>query len=72
MRPPMLIQKRDVLALLDRMPDELDGEELMYHIYVLEKIAEGEADIAAGRVVPHDDVKREIDAWLRSSGPKAR
>jgi hypothetical protein len=63
MRPPMLIQKRDVLALLDRMPDELDGEELMYHIYVLEKIAEGEAAIAAGDVVDDDDLDREITSW---------
>jgi hypothetical protein len=59
------VNKRDVLAILDNMPEMLDPEELMYRIYVLQKIEAGEADIRAGRLIPHDEVFRRSKEWLK-------
>jgi predicted transcriptional regulator len=59
------MKKRDVLALLEGMPEKLDPEELMARIYVLEKLEEGEADIKAGNVITHEELIRRSDEWLK-------
>ena len=61
----MKISKSWVLDLVDKMPGDPDADELKYQLYVLRKIAEGEADIAAGRTIPHEEVEREISEWLK-------
>jgi predicted transcriptional regulator len=59
------MKKHDVLALLDDMPEDIDPEELMYQLYVLEKIDEGERDIEAGNVISHEELVRRSDEWLK-------
>ena len=51
--------------LLDRLPDDATLEDVQYQIYVLQKIHAGEAGIAAGRTVPHDEVMRDLARWLK-------
>ena len=59
------VRRDDVLQLVERMPEEFDAEELMYRIYVLERIEEGERAWRAGQVLSHEDMKREIQSWRR-------
>ena len=66
------MKKQDVLRLLDTMPEEIDMEELMYRLHVMQMIEVGEAAFQAGDVVPHEEVEREIEGWLHSSGPAPR
>ena len=59
------MKKADVLDLVEAMPDELDHEELIYRIYLRHKLAEAEADVAAGRVYTQEEVIRITSEWLK-------
>ena len=57
--------KDAVRALLDRLPENCSLEEVQYHLYVMQAVARGDADIAAGRIVPHEQVEAELRRkWL--------
>ena len=56
--------KTAVLKLLEALPDDASIEDIQYHLYVLQKIRTGEASVAAGDVVPHEEVMRELSEWL--------
>ena len=64
-----MVKKRDLLRLLENMPDEIDADQLMYRLYVMQKIEAGEAALQAGDVIPHEEVENEIEGWLESPGP---
>ncbi len=52
--------KEEVHRLADQLPDGATWDEVMYEIYVRQKIAAGEAAIAGGRTVPHDEVRKRF------------
>lgn len=63
--------KEQVLQLIHSLPDDCRLEEITYRLYLHQKIAEGLADIEAGRVVPHEEAQRRIAEWLTSFGPNS-
>ena len=58
--------KEAVRQLLDRLPDDCSLEEVLYHLYVMRAVEEGREDVAAGRVVPHDEVAEELRSRWRN------
>lgn len=44
--------------------DEASIEDIEYHLYVLQKIRAGEEATSARKVVPHEEVMRELAEWL--------
>jgi predicted transcriptional regulator len=57
--------KDTVRALLDRLPDDCSIDDVLYHLYVVQAVARGEADARAGRTVPHEQVEAELRRkWL--------
>lgn len=48
-----------VLELAKKLPDDCTWDDVMYQIYVRQKIEAGLKDVDDGRVVPHDEVFRE-------------
>jgi predicted transcriptional regulator len=60
--------KEAVRDLLDRLPDDCTVEDVLYHLYVLQSVERGQADVAAGRTIPHEEVDRALRSkWLRDS-----
>ena len=59
----MTIGKEKVFNVLDGFPAEIDLDELRYRLYLLEKIALAEEDVAAGRLIPHEEVMRQAENW---------
>jgi predicted transcriptional regulator len=57
----MLTVKSAVKELADGLPEDATWSEVLYRIVVRQKIEEGLDDIRAGRVVPHDEVFRELE-----------
>lgn len=57
------IAKADVLDLVNELPDDIDVEELIYRLYLREKLAAAEADIAAGRTVSGAEARAEAASW---------
>ena len=46
-----------------QLPDTADMEEIMYRLYVLDKVRKGQGDIEQGRLTPAEDLKHEIEQW---------
>ena len=57
--------KETVRTLLDRLPDDCSLEDVLYHLYVIQAIAEGRADSKAGRTMSHQEVAEALRRkWL--------
>jgi predicted transcriptional regulator len=56
--------KQQVQDLLENLPEDASLEDIQYHICVRQKIEQGLADFAAGRVVSHAEVQRRLTKWL--------
>lgn len=52
--------KETVRALLDRLPDDCSLDDVLRHLYVLQAVEQGRADVAGKRTKPHADVIREL------------
>lgn len=65
----MAISGKDATRqILDSLPDDATLEDIMYALYVRQKIEAGLRNIEAGNTVSHEDVVREINEWLHSAG----
>lgn len=63
MSPPVTA-KQEVAQLLTQLPDDATLEDIQYHVYVLEKIKRGEADIVAGRCYTTEQARERLKRWL--------
>jgi len=52
--------KESARNIIDHLPDQATWDDIMYELYVKQKIEEGLADIEAGRTIPHEQVKAEL------------
>ncbi len=59
----MQATKQDALNTINQLPDNADMEEIMYRLYVLDKVRKGQDDVVNGRVTDAENLKREIDSW---------
>jgi predicted transcriptional regulator len=58
--------KEAVLELVQKLPDDCSLDDIQYHLYVLQTIERGQADIAQGKTMTHEKVKRELrEKWLK-------
>jgi predicted transcriptional regulator len=55
--------KQEAIETIERLPDDVPLDEIVYRLYVLSKIHTGLQDIDAGRVVPSAQLAREIEQW---------
>lgn len=55
--------KQEALEAIQRLPDNVGFEEIVYRLYVLNKIHQGMEDIEAGRTITHEELVREIEQW---------
>ncbi len=46
--------------IIEHLPEQATWDDIMYELYVKQKIEEGLADIEASRTIPHDAVKAEL------------
>lgn len=52
--------KQEAREVIDGLPDSATWDEVMYELYVRQKIAEGIKAADGGRVVPHEEVKKRF------------
>lgn len=55
--------KQEALETIGKLPDDTDMDEIMYRLYVLDKIRNGQEAVEQGRTVSNKELKREIDTW---------
>jgi hypothetical protein len=52
--------KEEAKQLIDQLPDDVTWSDVMYQIYVRQKIEAGLKASVEGRVVPHEEVKKRF------------
>ena len=59
------MKKNDILEILRDMPEEIDAEELIYRVYLRQKLEASETAVEAGKVLSHEEVVRRSEEWLK-------
>ncbi len=59
----MQTAKQEALEAIQRLPDNVDTEEMIYRLYVLENIRRGQQDAAEGKTQPAEEVFKDIQSW---------
>ena len=59
----MQTTKQEAIEAISKLPDSATIEDMMYRLYVIDKIHAGLDDVRNGRVVTTEELKREIQSW---------
>jgi len=60
-----MVTKDKVKELVDRMPEPFSIDDLVDRVLLLKKIEKGRAEIANGEGIDWEDLKKEMDSWLK-------
>ena len=58
--------KQKAQKVLDSLPRETSRKDIQCHLYILQRIERGRADIRAGRAIHCDDVEQRMSRWLET------
>ena len=54
----MLAVKESARQVIENLPDQCTWDDLLYELYVRQKIDQGLDDVKNGRVISHEEVRR--------------
>lgn len=60
-----MLTKDKVKELIDHMPDTFSVDDVVEKIILLQKVEEGERQIGNGEGIDWEDMKKEMDLWLK-------
>ena len=55
--------KQTAIDIILKMPDTVNIDEIMYKLYVIDKIIKGDKDIEKGDFVDSSQLRKEIEQW---------
>ncbi|ANE57854.1 MULTISPECIES: hypothetical protein [Methylomonas] len=55
--------KQEAIAAINLLPDTVDFEEIVYRLYVLNKIHQGLRDVEQGNDIASEQLLHEIEQW---------
>ncbi|TET88734.1 MAG: hypothetical protein E3J46_04490 [Desulfobacteraceae bacterium] len=55
--------KEEALNVISRMPDSASIDDIMYRLYVIDKVRKGREAVQDGDIVSVEELKREIESW---------
>ena len=55
--------KQEAISAIAKLPDSADIDEIMYRLYVIDKVRKGEDAIKRGEYTKIEDFKKEIESW---------
>ena len=56
--------KEAVIETVRELPDDVSLEDILERIAILAAIRRGEEAADAGRVIPHEEVKKRVTSWI--------
>jgi hypothetical protein len=60
----MMIARSQLMEMVKELPEEIDVDDMIYRLYLRQKLETAEKDIEEGKVISHEDVKRETSKWF--------
>jgi predicted transcriptional regulator len=55
--------KQDAIDVIEQLPDDVPMDEIVYRLYVVNKVRRGMQDVEAGRGISSEELAREIEEW---------
>ena len=52
--------KQAVRELLDKLPDDCTLDDVLYHLYALQRLTEGCIEARSEQLIPHEEVERDL------------
>jgi len=59
----MQTAKQEALDAIQRLPDDVEIEDMIYRLYVLENVRRGQQDAIDGKSETAENVLKEIQSW---------
>lgn len=59
----MQAAKQDALNTINQVAENADMEEIMYRLYVLDKVRKGQEAVERGDTLTSEELERDIDSW---------
>jgi predicted transcriptional regulator len=55
--------KQEAIHAIEHLPDNVPFDEIIYRLYVLNKIQQGLHDVETGKTLSTEELEGEIEAW---------
>lgn len=55
--------KQEALNAISNLPDSVNLDDIMYRLFVLDKIKRGQAAVQNGETITTSELKNEIKSW---------
>lgn len=55
--------KQEALKIILRLPDTANIDDIMYELYVIDKVKKGREAAERGETISIEDLKREMQTW---------
>ncbi len=55
--------KKEAMNAISKMPKTADIDDIMYRLYVIDKVRKGREAVQQGKVISIDELREEIKSW---------
>ena len=55
--------KQEALNVISKMPDTAQIDDIMYRLYVIDKVRKGREAVQRDEVLSIEELKKEIESW---------
>ena len=55
--------KQEAIKVISRTPEPADIDDIMYRLYVIDRVRKGREAVEEGRTVTVEKLKREVESW---------
>ena len=55
--------KQEALNVISKMPDTAEIDDIMFRLYVIDKVRKGREAVRRGETISIEDLKKEMESW---------
>ena len=55
--------KQEAINVISKMPETAEIDDIMYRLYVIDKVRKGREAVQQGEVLSIEELKKEIELW---------
>lgn len=59
----MMTAKEEAMRAISSLPDDAPIDDVMYRLYVIDKVSRGQAALKDGRTITTKELLKEIESW---------
>ena len=55
--------KQEAMNAISKMPETADIDDIMYRLYVIDKVRKGREAVQQGKVISLDELREDLQSW---------